>query len=328
MNRSNHTIPWGFNVTGGESVPIKICSIQKESLAEKAGLQVNDIVVEFSGRSTEGMSLQEGKNYIEKTSSEIRMVLQRHITEHPCLPWQLTSNGNDVTIDYIKPETAVNYNSYERNTNSRPLIPNYQPLPFTNVTNTKVKFSDKMNENEKDRNRNYTDNITRMESTHASNVNKFGSGSGTSRNVPIAIANSVSSSTVAKPFSVLQKDDTTTNGPKNYNLVNTESRKSLQHLPRTERKLFPDASVRHLQYNSPINLYTPHAAAEQYQQQTGRFISNDPLLRVPKKTESYLQSETRRLIAEEEGQSTHEKAPSMQSASFKRISRACGTPVD
>lgn len=44
--------------------------------------------------------------------------------------------------------------------------------------------------------------------------------------------------------------------------------------------------------------------------------------------EAYLKSETRRLIAEEEGKSSHEKSPSMQSASFKRISRACGTPVD
>ncbi|VDK87302.1 unnamed protein product, partial [Onchocerca ochengi] len=105
-------------------------------------------------------------------------------------------------------------------------------------------------------------------------------------------------------------------------------RTPFQHSPRTERQLSPHATIRHLQYNSPINLYSPQTAAEQYIQQTGGLFGTDPSLQQPKGDEVYLKSETRRLIAEEEGQSAHDKSPSMQSASFKRISRACGTPVD
>ncbi|VDM74178.1 unnamed protein product [Strongylus vulgaris] len=40
--------------------------------------------------------------------------------------------------------------------------------------------------------------------------------------------------------------------------------------PRTRNELSPYASVQHLQYNSPMNIYSVESAAEQYTQQTGR----------------------------------------------------------
>ncbi|KAE9415110.1 hypothetical protein Angca_001673, partial [Angiostrongylus cantonensis] len=41
---------------------------------------------------------------------------------------------------------------------------------------------------------------------------------------------------------------------------------------RTRRSLSPHASVQHLQYNTPVNLYSTESAAEQYKMQTGRPI--------------------------------------------------------
>lgn len=59
------------------------------------------------------------------------------------------------------------------------------------------------------------------------------------------------------------------------NLTSFTARVSFQHSPRTERQLSPHATVRHLQYNSPMNLYSPHSAAEQYIQQTGGLFGTE-----------------------------------------------------
>ncbi|VDK18034.1 unnamed protein product [Anisakis simplex] len=100
------------------------------------------------------------------------------------------------------------------------------------------------------------------------------------------------------------------------------------HSPRTRRELSPSASIPHLYAHSRE---TP---AEQYLRQTGGLFGTDPNLFKTKVT-PYLTSETRRMIEEEERYSGgaphayhHSASPPAQSASFKRISRACGTPVD
>ncbi|VDN57051.1 unnamed protein product [Dracunculus medinensis] len=60
--------------------------------------------------------------------------------------------------------------------------------------------------------------------------------------------------------------------------------------------------VKHLQYNSPMPLYSPQSAAEQYLQQTGGLFGTDPnLIKSYKEEPSYLRSETLRLIQENEG---------------------------
>ncbi|KAM3725613.1 PDZ and LIM domain protein Zasp [Dirofilaria immitis] len=58
--------------------------------------------------------------------------------------------------------------------------------------------------------------------------------------------------------------------------------------------------VKHLQYNSPMPLYSPQTAAEQYLQQTGGLFGTDPNLVKQKEVPPYLRSETLRLIQESE----------------------------
>ncbi|MFH4983277.1 hypothetical protein AB6A40_009986 [Gnathostoma spinigerum] len=95
-----------------------------------------------------------------------------------------------------------------------------------------------------------------------------------------------------------------------------------------ERRLSPSASIQHLQYNSPIKLYSPSAAAEQYRQQTGGLFGTDPIVG-KEQNAPYLSSGTRQLIAEQEqGLDLHHHSAPAQSPCFKRISRAQGTPVD
>ncbi|CAL2031256.1 unnamed protein product [Caenorhabditis brenneri] len=100
--------------------------------------------------------------------------------------------------------------------------------------------------------------------------------------------------------------------------------KVFYHSPsgRNRQDLSPGASVHHLQYNSPMNLYSSEATAEQLYQQTG-LTPEGP---VPHdKTPAYLTSETRKLIEEEaRGRFQRGKSPSSQSSCFKRIAHAVG----
>jgi len=100
-----------------------------------------------------------------------------------------------------------------------------------------------------------------------------------------------------------------------------------QRTPRSARELSPRATIQHLQYNSPLAMYSPEAAAEAYKMQTGQDIPIDgdyPTGGRP----VYLDSATRRLIAEEEQGRRYRSPTPQQSGSFKRISYAVGTPVN
>uniref|UniRef100_A0A1I7YL21 PDZ domain-containing protein n=1 Tax=Steinernema glaseri TaxID=37863 RepID=A0A1I7YL21_9BILA len=124
-------------------------------------------------------------------------------------------------------------------------------------------------------------------------------------------------------FSPRQKQDKRPNSTSPY----TGPRQYYQHNPRTVRELSPTATVQHLQYNSPFPLYSKESAAEAYRQQTGGLFGTDPNINRPNDPPAYLSSETRRLIAENEEGFPRSCSPATQSASFKRISTACGTPV-
>ncbi|CAJ0960333.1 unnamed protein product, partial [Mesorhabditis belari] len=93
--------------------------------------------------------------------------------------------------------------------------------------------------------------------------------------------------------------------------------------PRTRKELSPGASVHHLQYNSPMNLYSTQSAAEQFSQQTGLPVGQYPHSGAP-----YLSSATRQAIAEEEGARFARGTSPTCSPCFKRISNAVGTPVN
>ncbi|CAI4223679.1 unnamed protein product [Auanema sp. JU1783] len=92
---------------------------------------------------------------------------------------------------------------------------------------------------------------------------------------------------------------------------------------RTGRDLSPNSSIEHLQYNSPMNLYSSDAVAEQYTMQTGRALEGQ---RSQNNTPAYLNSETKKYIEEVEGRMRRGLSPSCQSSSFKRISQAVGAP--
>lgn len=53
--------------------------VQKESLADKAGLQADDEITELCGHNTKNMPVQEAKNIVQGGASEIHMLLQRLI---------------------------------------------------------------------------------------------------------------------------------------------------------------------------------------------------------------------------------------------------------
>uniref|UniRef100_A0A914E5W6 PDZ domain-containing protein n=1 Tax=Acrobeloides nanus TaxID=290746 RepID=A0A914E5W6_9BILA len=105
---------------------------------------------------------------------------------------------------------------------------------------------------------------------------------------------------------------------------NSGPRAYYQHSPRTYRELSPQATIRHLQYNTPMGLYSPEAAAEQFKMQTGQNMRVDP--DYPSTRPVWMDSATRRAIEEEE-QGRRGLSPVHQSSCFKRISAACGTPV-
>uniref|UniRef100_A0AC34R4V0 PDZ domain-containing protein n=1 Tax=Panagrolaimus sp. JU765 TaxID=591449 RepID=A0AC34R4V0_9BILA len=103
-------------------------------------------------------------------------------------------------------------------------------------------------------------------------------------------------------------------------------RMQYQRTPRTARELSPHATIQHLQYNSPLAMYSPESAAEAYKMQTGQDLPIDgdyPTGNRP----AYLDSATRRAIAEEEQGIRYRSPTPQQSSSFKRISNAVGTPV-
>ncbi|CAD6199202.1 unnamed protein product [Caenorhabditis auriculariae] len=120
----------------------------------------------------------------------------------------------------------------------------------------------------------------------------------------------------------------TNNLPASHDNGGLSPGKMYYHSPssRSKRDLSPGASIQHLQYNSPMNLYSSETAADQYFQQTGVHPENPP----PRdsKTPAYLTSETKKLIEEEaRGRSSRGRSPSSQSSCFKRISHAVGADL-
>ncbi|VDM45771.1 unnamed protein product [Toxocara canis] len=152
MNRSSSSIPWGISIRGGPVGAFSIASVEKESLADKAGIEVNDTITELAGRNTTSMSIQEARNIIERPSDEIYMLLQRHITSHPTLPWTLTAEDNRIIVDQVRPQDTSMYKSLQntetRNQFSAHSTSSYEVPPPTRYdagsyrSSTYSKFSD------------------------------------------------------------------------------------------------------------------------------------------------------------------------------------------
>ncbi|VDK29792.1 unnamed protein product, partial [Gongylonema pulchrum] len=274
------------------------------------------------------------------------------VTEHSCLPWQLTEKDNQITVDHIKPQRIVNYDSYKRERTdkyttrtksdyevpiamessrhrtsgayqksevvyfndtfdakdesgiSRPHNLAYQAAPFTNVTNTGSPYAGNIVRQKQGFQNSYTaDSYTRTESRNTSGYGSFGDAKpvpGAPSVPPKVFGSSVPSSatTTGQPapatdatgraYTPMRVDTRDAHGGAGYHSVtspgryihsggipvdssgrDSRGRVVFQHSPRTERQLSPHATVRHLQYNSPMNIYSPQSAAEQYLQQTG-----------------------------------------------------------
>uniref|UniRef100_A0A915A5U7 Zasp-like motif domain-containing protein n=1 Tax=Parascaris univalens TaxID=6257 RepID=A0A915A5U7_PARUN len=360
MNRSSATIPWGISIRGGTTAaPLVIASVEKDSLADKAGIEVNDTITTLAGRNVSSMSLQEARDVIERPSDEIYMLLQRYITSHPTLPWTLTEQDNRIVVDQVRPHDSAKYkstlqgnetrNQYSAHSVSSYEVPQparydscayhgssyskfvedkrtdttaaphgYQAAPFTNVTNTSS-LDSKTHMREGFHNSYTTESYTKTE-THegvgdgyrsqqqSSQQTKSEASPGT-RNVPIAVgytssmnaqspppvsrspsqqnafkastmipvhvnANPDSSFAQHSPISPYRR--TAPMSSKTETSYRDEGRHiAFQHSPRTRRQLSPSASIRHLQYNSPINLYSTESATEQYLRQTGGLFGTE-----------------------------------------------------
>ncbi|XGW28195.1 hypothetical protein V3C99_008197 [Haemonchus contortus] len=92
-----------------------------------------------------------------------------------------------------------------------------------------------------------------------------------------------------RPFRVSLEHNSDTRAPQGFNVP---------ALP-----FSADPRVKHLQYNSPMNLYSDESAAEQYIQQTAGIVDNGVPAAIPRQSNepAYQRSETLRLIKEEEG---------------------------
>ncbi|KAK0394195.1 hypothetical protein QR680_000613 [Steinernema hermaphroditum] len=100
MNRSNLGIQWGFHLRQGAGNDIIIATVEKESMAEKAGLVANDILVDVLGRG--GLNLAEANRQIAG-AFEISMNLKRWVTSLPQLPWTLNEKDSKIVVDSIGP---------------------------------------------------------------------------------------------------------------------------------------------------------------------------------------------------------------------------------
>ncbi|VDK89061.1 unnamed protein product [Litomosoides sigmodontis] len=224
--------------------------VQKDSLADKAGLQIGDTVTEFSGRVAKGMPLQEARTPID-------LLYDPPISQL----WDVSKQ-------------VARSDKHEKRSESTLAGPRNVPITLGTPTPSSAQ--------------------------RITPTNKVTTGAEGKIYGPVHVDTINTYSDAGYPSSGSGGGHCPMrNTPSKSAYQDSRPRVLFQHSPRTERQLSPHATVRHLQYNSPMNLYSPHSAAEQYIQQT-----------------------------EEEGQSAHDKSPSMQSASFKRIARACGTPVD
>ncbi|VDD93201.1 unnamed protein product [Enterobius vermicularis] len=385
MSRSSSSIPWGLTLrASGSDI------VEKDSLADKAGVQPNDKVVEVAGIKVPQLTLNKANSLLLEPSAEFRFVLSRYITSHPSLPWNLTEKENKIVVDQVNPPKLTQYSylpqSYNetvssskvRNTDSvfyknfftseslqtdgkhevktsipRPIALGYEPAPFKSPTSTSaiddhviqqrhnfqneyntssytkketvaadtykpVSFTTNLSTyNQKNANSGFGPYVSDSKSTEHHRKTEYQTQTNTTRSVPIQ---SNVSKVYTASFPAANRQQTFTHmeyqGPKT----------AFRHSPRTVRQLSPTASIKYLHSNPATASYVYETPAEEYLRKTGGLFGTDPNLSKTNQS-PYLTSETRRLIAEEEGALNRPVSPAAQSSSFKRISRAVGTPV-
>ncbi|XP_018330476.1 titin-like isoform X2 [Agrilus planipennis] len=78
LKRKDNT-PWGFRLTGGADVdvPLTVIKVKEGSLAEEAGLLVDDVIVKINGIPTAGLAHEEVHDVIVEAGNELDLVLHR-----------------------------------------------------------------------------------------------------------------------------------------------------------------------------------------------------------------------------------------------------------
>uniref|UniRef100_A0A8R1E386 PDZ domain-containing protein n=1 Tax=Caenorhabditis japonica TaxID=281687 RepID=A0A8R1E386_CAEJA len=116
MNRSDHTIRWGFSVRQ-QADGLIIDRVEPESLSDKAGVKHNDKVEQINGRPTRGLDAATANRQINDSFNEVRLSLQRFVTSHTCLPWTLNEKDNKMVVEEMKPGFGSGFGSFGQSNN-------------------------------------------------------------------------------------------------------------------------------------------------------------------------------------------------------------------
>eukprot|EP00080_Pristionchus_pacificus_P011110 PDM71130.1 hypothetical protein PRIPAC_43513 [Pristionchus pacificus] len=328
MSRSDPSIPWALHFSN-RGADVVVSSVSPDGLSSKAGVLVNDTVVEVCGRR---VNREEAERILGERKLDVDMVLTRLVTSHTCLPWNLTEKGNEVVVDHIDSRLRSTFNQ----DHGRSQISS----ATSNSSWNHPSLTQGGNYSTRNETNNYAySNTTSTNRPHGSS-SSFHSSSQSYRppfttTIPIYTTHSYSSNggnqSGGYGAGVGYGSHTTNGGHQNggyggasygnqttnYNAapakfggangngysngshgVDNSSSRSIPvnqqtfidtsntqrgrestlspnrvfyHSPssRTRRDLSPGASIHHMQYNSPMNLYSTETAAEEYSNQTG-----------------------------------------------------------
>uniref|UniRef100_A0A2I9LPF9 PDZ and LIM protein Zasp isoform X3 n=1 Tax=Centruroides hentzi TaxID=88313 RepID=A0A2I9LPF9_9SCOR len=78
LSRSD-TTPWGFRLQGGKEfgTPLTVLKVNNNSLAQKAGLQPGDTILQIGGHSTDDMKHKEAQDTIIGEGNSVKLTIQR-----------------------------------------------------------------------------------------------------------------------------------------------------------------------------------------------------------------------------------------------------------
>lgn len=110
LSRSDGT-PWGFRLQGGKDfgTPLTVLKVNSNSLAQKAGLQPGDTILQIGGHSTDDMRHKEAQDTILRGGNNIDLTIQRagiNIFKPKELPKSVIANGTVVSKTSFTQETV------------------------------------------------------------------------------------------------------------------------------------------------------------------------------------------------------------------------------
>ncbi|CAJ0918142.1 unnamed protein product, partial [Mesorhabditis belari] len=289
MSRGDRTTPWGFGVTEAPSRDVVIVNVVGGSLADRAGLRNGDILDELEG--LRNLDINATDRLLVTSRDKIELVVHRE-----------SRKGEMVAKVVAMVERRKERRGNEGNQAEISSSPT-QPL-LSSSSSSSSHSSSPIEHDEKLRRDIYeVYNQLCMVQITASPKPWNGSGGGASRVWRPEITQNTEmhkfqDSTHQMPYKVSLEHNNSSIPPKGFN--------------NAAMPFNTDPRVKHLQYNSPMNLYSNTAAAEQYAQQTQGIVQNDSSLgRARSDQPSYMRSETLKVLKEHE-QNGHSSHPNPQ----------------